>query len=1464
MRQILLFLVLLTSCYAAAQTVAPVVEKRCKCYARRDFVLHQGDTCFAITRAEADRYFNCRCWDEAMSLYRAAKSCADANQNTRPEMNRRIQMCRDSAEQELRRSEQAARRQFLHAAAANLADDAQELLKNYDRTTSYRLADFAGQYIAPEPNAECLQALFDAWYYVPPVQPGQTGSGLKVPFSYQLDYDLGGNVQARFGKNGQLYAFAPSNSVLYSWDAASWEPKTPLQIEKGLPHFDLSPDNRTMLFFSDRTLLFWRNPKDTFRVEVPGVSRYCFNTDGDEFFFFNGEQAKVYVLELRWGSIVAQRDYKNIQKRGDKGEKRPEPRLLTNVNFEIIGMAYEGGRLWLAGRDSIVVLEQSGGKDRQWKPVRSIGWSGKLPYNLAAIQMSPARRAAWTIATDSLHYFRLPEPGDSQQIASRLAGIQGNSLAIKPDCSWFAYTRYEQLGIASDSSDAHFGCYLQPGEEFRLMTGAVSPDNKWLAAATDTGTLKIWALYDWQSNVTASFSDASRVVFSQDGNQFACLRAGALQVFTTDQPDRMLFSEPTPSEEVLIDAMGKNWVAWRSDAALLNVKNIENGKKWELAVSSDMNSFLPVAFDEKGRFMAYAAGSDSVMVRHLQSGEVLARQSINGEVLQLRFVPGSSELLIIQSLTSGFYEEDQTIAKIWDPASASNKPRPVRLHGYKIGWSDIAPGGDQIAFSSGKDVRIFRCDNLLDERARIRPYGEHIVGAMSFHPDGSALAAGYEDGTVVVWDMTNGEARFHFKVADDWIDELSFSPDGSRLRLKTLSGQFYSCDISPDLIRAAAQNQNRRLTAFTPELIRNYGLEKALDDSGNFERLAESGDLPLIRSFFEYYRQQALSSNNIDRVQAYFQSASSLYAQLEDPAAQQALQPVMYEIYEDYNWKLLLREKNTEAQRVLMDFNRLFGKPLNGIKMSAHTALLRNDIPAAARQYADWTMRVFENVPSEPYEAMDSLERQFNQLAEYDLLSVRQRDCICGLFSNMLKISNFCSGNGAAGVPPLDTETRLRWNIFQHHYSSAGILNHSKKAALLESALADARVLHRQNTTRWRSQLEKTTLALARAYTEWGIFEQGNAYSEKLYQQALQLLDNFGTFKNNEPERLKALIFNHILLGNCLLSTNRIPESVRQYQTGLEVTQRLLQDAPADSMPAYRNDRQAPLLTQLGLARLLEGNAAAARSAYEQAYDALTLGLNSFYFGHAALIENNESEALLQYRGIYSEAQLGQVLFEIARIADRFPERQLKLKKFASQLRDTILAQHPEMKPEAVDYWLADQHTTYAFANQRWEDAVAWNEKGLAALEKLAGEQDVAYQWRSRKLDALISRSYYLVYLGKIRPEAFAQAISTAEMADDYAEKEYPSYPYRDWLKTNIAHACALRNGPGDREKAIAVYRDFLGKPGYNFDHWELLQKDFRDMYRSGLRWTDLKGIIEAIKPPNVELTAKEWEEIGV
>ncbi len=1457
----------------SSQTETGSSDIRCQYHPSREFLLSRNDSCYQITSKEADRAFALRCWDEAMALYRAAKSCADANQTARSQMNRRIQACRDSSEQELRRSEQQARRQFLHATAANLADDAEERLKQYDRSFAYRLADFAGQYIAPGPNADCINTMLEAWYYVPPVQPGTVGyKDLQVPFCYQLDYDLGGNVQARFGGKGKyrrLYVYAPASRQLLSWDAEMMKPGKGMMVEEGLPYFDISPDGWTLMFFSEKSILFWRSSSETSRVTASKISRYCFSPSGDEFLYYDEKESKIYILHMR--DVYAQR----------KGGQRPGAQaLIQNVPYEVLGMAYYNGRIWLGGRDSLVVL-QKGESETQWNPVAAIPWNLNQISETADLKIWPDRGTAFFIQHDNAagiarrpdslnNIIRVPLNLKDGLPVSAGAGLplRGTPLAIRQDASLVALSDSDRdlmYLLTTDVGAMRHGMFLQPEDRFNPMSGSISPDGRWMAAATDTGTLKLWALTELRNDSIISLPGEIHPVFSQNEDYFSRYSDKSLQICATEQPGTPIFSVPDISENTLVVATGKNRVAYYTGGNSLTVKSGTPSQTREFPVDDGTEPMA--AFDENENLIAYTVRADSLVIRSLETGEVVAGRSINGSVSILKFIPRQEAVLLIQNDPSQSYLENQIIAKVWSfNSAAGERSQSIRLHGYSIYLAAVSSSGDQVAFTDGRDIRVFHLDNLLDESARIRPNERQFVTALAFHPDGTALVASYNDGMIIVWDLKTGESRFRLQTQDDWIENLSFSQDGGRLRIKTTEGSLFFRTIDPAVIRATAQTEYLRLLAFTPEQIQSKGLEKALDYSGNFQRLAESRDLPLIRSFFEYYRQQALASNNIGQVRSYFTSASRLYSKLDDPVTQRVLRSTMYEIYEDYIWKLLLREKNDEATRVVNEFYRVFDKPLPAFESGAYASLLRNDFSAAAKQYAEWTIRMYENPAVQPYfwSVLDSVQQKFRQLSEYNLLNQPQKECICNIYSKILDIKYLCGKNSDVASVPFDAETRLRWNIFQNTYISSGTYNHLEKVRLLEAAFADAKTLYRRNAATWRNQLERSTLELARAYTEQGVFEQGNVLSAARYQQALRLLDTFGRFKSDEPARLKALIKNDLNLGDYFLSTNRFAEAVRQFESGLHVAKEMLESAPADSLPEYRNDHLAPLWTEMGMAQLLQGKTHEADSSFHQAYDAYTYGLYTYFFGHIALMENNEPEALNRYREIYSAQQLGSVLFVIDRLAGLFPQKKARLDAFVPTMRKAVLDAHPEISSDETDYAFSVDKGVYASANGLWAEALAWNEKGLVAAKRLAGQPESSEEAKSHLLDAMLSKSFYLLYTGQADPGAYDKVIATVDTAEAYLKTNNFYYQYHDWLLTNLAHAYLLRNKPGDREEAIKHYTTFVGMIGYGQDHWELLQKDFRDLHRAGIRWPNLKEVIMAIKPDNIELTGKDWEDMGV
>ncbi|MEZ4918789.1 MAG: hypothetical protein R2792_06740 [Saprospiraceae bacterium] len=188
------------------------LDKKGRYHPSREFLQMDNPDCFNQTKTEADRAYSKGYWEDAASLYRAAKSCRDADQRSRQHMNDLIEKCRLAAEEELLKKEREAQRQARHAIASNRANDAQELLRTGNRSFAFRLSDFANTYIAPEgdDNPDCLQAMYDAWYYSPSLLSGD--NAVSVPLCYNLANNFEERTPVRFARTGSrelLSCFLP-------------------------------------------------------------------------------------------------------------------------------------------------------------------------------------------------------------------------------------------------------------------------------------------------------------------------------------------------------------------------------------------------------------------------------------------------------------------------------------------------------------------------------------------------------------------------------------------------------------------------------------------------------------------------------------------------------------------------------------------------------------------------------------------------------------------------------------------------------------------------------------------------------------------------------------------------------------------------------------------------------------------------------------------------------------------------------------------------------------------------------------------------------------------------------------------------------------------------------------------------------------------------------------------------------
>jgi WD40 repeat protein len=1476
------------------RAVLAEIEPRRRYQAERGFLQNTDEKCFQITFEQAERAYRGGYWDDAAALFRAAKNCADANQQTRQQMNERIIACRDAAEDELRRKEQQAIREARQAIASNRADDAEELLKNEDRSLAFRLADFANQYIAPDDNADCVQAMFDAWYYTPSEKSKHREGELYRPvFCYELADNLGENVQLKFEKQKDgtqwLWAFVPKSGDMFAWEMPSMKL---VQIfgtgegNNGYEGFDFAPDGETMLFWGKRFFELRRGTR-TFRLEVPSVAKWCFDPKGQEFFYEDPDprEQRIYALNVR--EVFAQYARKGSKNTNTYTLPVTPREFVSGVPAGLLAMRYEAGKMWLGFRDRVEVLGKSGaGRPWQREAVYAFGEAVKLSEQFSNndlwMQILPKERLAILTSLFETWSVSMPQGIDNQPVNPKVQALQDvRPLGLSQKGDQMALTKW-----GGASGDEFWLFNPQEGDtllrqasvsltDWAIKYSAFSDDGQWFCAPSNSGDVYVWALQDAPTSRSAQLPTRLHdwISLSPDGNRVFAAVLDSLAVYDMDAAgSEPIFWHKGTSYRGVSD----EWAFVQASPDSAELRHLsDEGRRYRFPLRNpDSLAFL---FAVSEGYVAYLTQWNRVEVRELKTGRLAAARTFEGAgsyIGELRFVRGSQDLVVVQHTAAGENEIDYSNVKIWSPLRVGEKPRALRLQDYPVRELALDPKGQLGAFSNGQDIRVFDFQNPENELFRIKITQFEEIDAIAFHPNSNLLAAALLTGEVIFWDLGTGQAALRLQAFPPaelvrWykaVASIGFSDGGARLRLATTDGQIFSLEIDPYFIRSVAQDEHRHLVSFSSEHIRRYNLESALYYPGNFERLAESGDAPLVRSFFLHFQQQADESNNIERVREYCQRALYLYERLS-ANAQETWRDNIAEMYTGYALKLLFRNDLDEAASVIAFMQQRFGGDESWIK--SHLALMRRDFPAAARDYTKFFLvREEDGWPmlTPAGWLAGSVEGILLQLVDYELLDSIQVDCFCSMVSLSGVFETLCPGGKAHPVRFLSPADRSRWEIYQKRRAANESARHAVKAAQLEAALRQAR----QAADIEPIVKEVVAADLAEVYRNWGIFEENSPEAAAHFAQASRLLEEWGAFKNApDTLRLSLLTSNYLTWGAYLSKAGKFGEAAETLNLGLYAAQRfaeLVSDTAA--LRPYYDHFVGPLYEQYGTARLLAGAPEEAQKSYEQAaVYFLTYGLNSLYLGNVAAVQNDDIQAFIEYGSILNAQQAGLALTTLDRLGEQMPAEQVRLDSFAERLRGTL---GRTLKLEAglaeMDYWRAHYHAQYAGAKGDWEAALEWATRTLRATEQILNLPDPAEDWRARWLDEYLNQSYRLLFARWRDEAALSQSIRYAEQAEAFLADSSTSiyYPSRELLKTNLAHALVLRNQAGDRARAIEAYRAFLAShaDARGYDNWDLLQKDFRDLHRAGVQWPDLRGLIEQIKPAEVALDAADWKAL--
>ncbi len=253
---------------------------------------------------------------------------------------------------------------------------------------------------------------------------------------------------------------------------------------------------------------------------------------------------------------------------------------------------------------------------------------------------------------------------------------------------------------------------------------------------------------------------------------------------------------------------GSNYLVSIGSDGLFVVWDVSNGK----AISStDMGEPLSAyAASNDGKY--YAIGFESgVIVRYNASnGSIIDTLRIGeGAVTDMLFLPDNSlvvtsdegrikvfspdgrsaeTLLKDASATSVAYSGPRKLLAVggsdgflyfFDPRTLKEKIQPIEAHTASISALEFS-GSTLISASADSTVKVWDIDRRAPDRTFTSDHGE--IYALAVSPDGKRVAAGTDNGLVILWDVkANKLISVHGRQYGGWVTALNFTPDNRHI-----------------------------------------------------------------------------------------------------------------------------------------------------------------------------------------------------------------------------------------------------------------------------------------------------------------------------------------------------------------------------------------------------------------------------------------------------------------------------------------------------------------------------------------------------------------------------------------------------------------------------------------------------------------------------------------------------------
>jgi WD40 repeat protein/serine/threonine protein kinase len=392
------------------------------------------------------------------------------------------------------------------------------------------------------------------------------------------------------------------------------------------------------------------------------------------------------------------------------------------------------------------------------------------------------------------------------------------------------------------------------GHSMAVYSVAFAPDGSRLASSSLDGTVRIWDVETGAPlivhHVDGLFDGA--VLFAADGERLALALRGGLALLdlrTLKHQALLLGHEDAPTRLALDPTRAR---LWSRAAGVLKAWDLDTQDVRTFPVSEFSSG---IGFDPRGGRFACAGPDGRVRIWSRPEGRTLGELSSGTDkLLGLRFHPREDRLTVLD-------ERGRLVH--WDPGAGRELAWSEPTHSGPLGsfslerdgtgerflcllgnridlrgadgtalWSFVPPASELLTATAleGRGRWVATATNkerllLLDERSGElqadlpTAAGLDVIRALAFHPTGDLLAAGHEDGTIVLWDPGARRTNQVLSGCRSRIEALAFHPDGERLASGSLDGTLRLWDVSSGRVVVTLSGHTGRISAleFSPD-----------------------------------------------------------------------------------------------------------------------------------------------------------------------------------------------------------------------------------------------------------------------------------------------------------------------------------------------------------------------------------------------------------------------------------------------------------------------------------------------------------------------------------------------------------------------------------------------------------------------------------------------------------------------